>query len=288
MFEVQTKIKRQVEILGLIIDNPGFKTFDLAEKFSVEELTIKRDLQDLRSYGIDIHSHKKNGVCVNSSIDKQKISECIAYYTGIINPVSLAEKATIKLVEKRGTSALKNMVLLQKCIEDCLIARIKYNKEGDVISEKLVKPLLIYHNDGNWRVLIKDEDTFKQLILFKIIEVIPTERKFQKIDDSEFENLFKFSWKSWIGEEKYCIKLELSDSWAENLKTRIFMPDQKLYKNEEGKNIFEATVNSLAEVTTWIISFGKGIKVISPEELKSRVISVAGEVLSNYFEEEIV
>ena len=62
MFDFQSKFKRQIEILGLCLSEETKKpiiTFDLAEYFQVEELTIKRDLQDLRSYGIDIHSHKE-------------------------------------------------------------------------------------------------------------------------------------------------------------------------------------------------------------------------------------
>lgn len=61
MFDFQTKFKRQIEILGLCLSEEIVKplrTFDLADYFKVEELTIKRDLQDLRSYGIDIHSDK--------------------------------------------------------------------------------------------------------------------------------------------------------------------------------------------------------------------------------------
>jgi len=285
MFEIQSKIKRQVEILGLCLNKPAgsiLTTFDFADRFGVEELTIKRDLSEMRNYGIDIHSQKKIGVCINSPVDPDKISECIVYYTGIINPATLSEKATSLLVHKRGENALKNMVLLQHAIENCLQVIIFYNKEGDKITKKIINPVLIYQNEGNWRLLVKECDKFKQFLVYKIDGVEVTRIKFPSIAEVEFENLFKYAWKSWVGNEKYNVRLQLSDYWAENVKARIFMDKQQLYKNETGCFIFETTVNSLNEITTWIISLGKGVKVLEPQELKENVISLAKESISNY------
>jgi len=50
----------------------------------------------------------------------------------------------------------------------------------------------------------------------------------------------------------------------------------------DGSLILEATVNSLREITSWIVSRGKGIVVIEPEELKKNVISIAKGALGNY------
>ena len=62
MRDIRAKVKRQSEILGLILSN--IKTYaiaDLAYQFKCEELTIKRDLKEIREMGIDIHSSGKNG-----------------------------------------------------------------------------------------------------------------------------------------------------------------------------------------------------------------------------------
>ena len=65
MQDLKSKLKRQIEILGVCLsqDYSGhISTFDLAEIFSVEELTVKRDLQSLRKFGVLIHSVKGKGV----------------------------------------------------------------------------------------------------------------------------------------------------------------------------------------------------------------------------------
>ena len=63
MRDIRAKIKRQSEILGLILSNQKILAIaDLAFVFECEELTIKRDLKELREMGIDIHSSGKKGV----------------------------------------------------------------------------------------------------------------------------------------------------------------------------------------------------------------------------------
>ena len=70
MLELQHKIKRQIEILGLAIENTsGTRDIDLAEMFGRDIPTIKRDMQDLRKIGIAVHSQRKGGVCLAQPID---------------------------------------------------------------------------------------------------------------------------------------------------------------------------------------------------------------------------
>ena len=133
MFDFQSKFKRQIEILGLCLSEETQKpiiTFDLAEYFQVEELTIKRDLQDLRSYGIDIHSHKNRGVCLETELPKEKLVDIILHYVGLNHNDYALDRSTSLLVEKKGVSALSNLVLLQLCIDNTEIAKIDYNKMG--------------------------------------------------------------------------------------------------------------------------------------------------------------
>lgn len=285
MFEIQSKIKRQVEILGFIINKPdgeGFSTFDLADMFGVEELTIKRDLKELRSQGIDIHSNGKHGVCIYNKLPADLIGQCIGYYTGIIDPASLSEKATSLLVDKRADTGLRNIVLLQHCIEKCRSAVIFYNKEGDDVTKKMIDPVMIYQSEKTWRLLARDGEIFKQFLLYKIEEVEVTTRTFPVIVPEEYEDLFRYAWKSWIGGEKYCVKLLVDAKWSEIMKARVFMHDQKFYDSGNGEFIFETTVNNLNEIAVWVVSLGKGVKVLEPAELRERVVGLAREVLGNY------
>ncbi len=64
MIDFKSKFKRQIEILGICIGKnyQSMTIGEIAGIFGVEELTIKRDMNDLRSSGIAIHSLKGKGV----------------------------------------------------------------------------------------------------------------------------------------------------------------------------------------------------------------------------------
>ena len=113
MLEVQTKVKRQIEMLGLAIANTGgLKDADFAVLFSRDIPTIKRDMQELRSLGIPIHSEKKKGLCLEGKMDPMLIRELLLQYIGICNSTSGFDKATALLVKKQKQQALSTAAQL--------------------------------------------------------------------------------------------------------------------------------------------------------------------------------
>ena len=133
-----------------------------------------------------------------------------------------------------------------------------------------------------WRLLVQSGNSVKQYLLDKITNVRMTNEFFNKIPRERFEDLFLTSWKSWIGDEKFEIKLHLSKQWADRINPRMLIKTQKITKQQDGSVIFEATVNSSNEIASWIVSRCEGVKVLSPEELKEQVIFLAKGALSNY------
>ena len=86
MLEVQTKLKRQIELLGLAIGNAGkLKDFDFAEILGRDIPTIKRDMQAIRSMGIQIHSLHGKGVAVEGEIPLDQLQELVLFYLWISN-----------------------------------------------------------------------------------------------------------------------------------------------------------------------------------------------------------
>ena len=287
MFDFQSKFKRQIEILGLCLSDAfprPITSINLADFFNVEELTIKRDLQELRSNGIDIHSSKKSGICLDSSIPKETLIDIILHYAGLNHNDYAQDKSTSLLVENRGETALSNIVILQLSIDKQEAVTIDYNKTGSKIDkDKLIAPLLIFQNEGSWRLLAGSEGIMKQFHIEKIISVKKSGDKFDK-SIYKFSDLFKHSWKSWLGDEKHKIKLLLSPMWAERIKPRMLVADQKITKNKDGSANFECTVNTLNEIASWIVSRGEGAKVLEPDELKNMVLDLAKGALRNYSE----
>jgi len=286
MQDIRSKFKRQLEIVGLILSQnfPGIlRSADLAAIFDVEELTIMRDLQQLRSIGVDIHSIKKDGVCINKKIAEQKLLELIQQYSSLSQSSVFADKSTKLLVSRLGEKSLANFVILQMAAEKNLVVAIDYEKDNGMLDfGREICPVLVFQSDNYWRVLTCSDKKFKQFHLNKILEARHTDKEFPKVEDEVLEDVFRFSWKSWVGNEKHDIKLSFSRIWKERIKPKQLMADEVFKETGDGSFIYETTVNSLDELASWIVSRGKGVKVLEPVELKEKVINLAKDSISNY------
>jgi len=284
MSEYIRKIKRQIEIVGKALSaNDKFTVMDLAVEYDVEELTIKRDLAELRSRGIDIHSLKKSGIRILNPIKKEILKEFILEYIGFSYSEDYPDKSTTILIQKLGDRALTLITQLQKAIAQNLVTIIDYQSTATTLKKNVyIQPLKIFQSQGEWRLLAVNQNIIKQYYISKIIDFKVTTEKFKPFQKEKIESLFLSSLKSWIGSEQFPIKIHFSQNWAEVIKSKTYLLNQKITDLEDGSIIFEGNVNSIDEAATWILSFGKGAKVLEPAELKSKVIQLAREALSNY------
>jgi len=284
MRDLKQKIKRQIELLAYVIcAKDKVTTEDLAYKFNCDALTIKRDMQELRSDGIEIHSISGKGLEIQNTIPTDKIKDLLNNYITSAVIENSYKKSTSLMVNKTKEFSLVIFSLIQQAIEKTNKVDILYKKPDDK-SEKYhqIEPMMIFESDNNWRVLAREEDKIKQFLLERIKDISVKELKFRKIPRIELKRIFETSFKSWLGNEKYNIKLEVTEAWAERLRTKQLMEFQKISKDPNGIIVFECTVNSLDEMASWIAGRGKGIKVVHPQELKELVINIAEKTLMNY------
>lgn len=284
MLELQHKIKRQIEILGLAIGNTtGLRDVDLAEIFGRDVPTIKRDMKELRTHGIDVHSQRKGGIRLGHAIDPRLLREAILQYLGICASTHAVDRAIGLLVKKHREQALSRIVTLQRCIESSTIARIDYEKEADEIERgREISPLLLFNSEGSWRVLALNEGKMKQFHLIKMWDVVGTGRKFRRPPQDEIDALFAHSFRSWIGTERHQVRLRISGTWADRIKPQQLMETQVITENPDGSIDLEATVNSLDEVASWVVSRGAGVTVLEPVLLRDKVLVLARGALGNY------
>lgn len=284
MSEYIRKVKRQIEIVGKALSrNEKFTITDLAVEHNVEELTIKRDLADLRSRGIDIHSLKKEGIKIIHPLKKELLKEFILEFISFSYSEDYPDKSTMVLIQKLGEKALLFIVKLQKAIEQNLITVIDYQATASIKKTNVfIQPLKIFQAQGEWRLLALNQNLIKQYFISKLLDVKLTSEKFKSYPKEKIESLFSSSLKSWIGTEQFHLKIHFNKNWSEVIKSKTYLLNQKITELDDGSIIFDGIVNSLDEAASWVLSFGKGVKVLEPEELKNKVIQLAKDVLSNY------
>ena len=177
--------------------------------FGVEELTVKRDLRELRENGIDIHSVKGKGLGLFSKVTDSKLRELIKQYSALNTSDTFVDKSTNLFVTKLKEKSLANMVILQMCIDNKKTALIDYEKETDEMEHgQEISPLLIFQSDNYWRVLTLHNGKIKQYILNKIIDVRESNKHFTPIPKEKIEDVFKYSFRSWLGADTFKINFD--------------------------------------------------------------------------------
>lgn len=284
MKDFNSKFIRQIEILGIALNFPDkFKAAYFEALFNVNELTIKRDLRKLRSMGIDIHSTKGKGIRIHSNIQDEIVKNIIVQYTGLTVNQSSYDQATNLLVHKLHYKSIAAITLLKRCIKNHFKIKIKYEKhEENKTEERIVDPYCIFQSEKNWRLLANHESIIKQFLINRIKSIEQLDKKFKPITQKQIDEIFSTSFRSWLGNERYKIKLKFLPPWPGRIKPKLLMEFQKITENKDGSITYETIVNSLKEISSWIVSRGKGVIVLEPEELKQLVIKTAKETLNNY------
>ena len=282
MKDFHQKIKRQTELLGLILSGDRIDIADAADIFGCEQVTIKRDLADIRSYGIDIHSNAKKGIIIDEPLDEEQVRQILSQYLYAFVSKEY-DKSFNLLLNKLKQNSIPIITTIQRGLERRRSVVIEYKKEESLDSYQCsIDPIMFFQSGGRWRILAKNDNKVKQFIIEKIIKAEITKKRFDKIPIKEVESLFAASFKSWLGPEKYEVKLRFYEPWTDFVVGTTMMANQRLHRNKDGSCDLEMTVNSLIEVAGWIVSRGKGVVVLEPEELKTQVIELANGCLQNY------
>lgn len=281
--DLRTKLKRQTEILGLCTDPESrFRIADLSDLFHCEDLTIKRDLQDLRASGIDIHSIPRKGIRIEGGLSRKKLEQLIHQYAVLASPHTV-EKATSILVRKQGALALRNFVILQLCIDQTLLAKVDYEKtSGSITRGREIAPARIFRADNQWRVIGENEGRLKQFLLSKMASVQITDRSFTPLPPGEIDALFLHSFRSFLGTDKISVRLRLSKRWAEIIRPRQLLEDAVVIERPDRSIDVTFFVNSLEEIAGWVAGRGEGVTVVEPVKLRVMVIDLARGSLRNY------
>ena len=275
MADIKTNIKRQVEILGLVLAHPDFYSIqDFEVLFNCSTVTIKRDLSELRGEGINIHSVPKKGIRIEGKIPSQTLHQLLEMYVLLSQMEGEQNKAAAFLIESKHENAVVFMVAIQRCIENKSQIEILYRKTPKNIEKKIVSPLILFEKDNSWRLLGIEDDTWKQFVVEKIVSVNPLSTKFINTDNS-FRELVKNAFGPWIGEPIHKVKLKFTKSWLASGKTPQMVAGQKAERQKDGSTIVDFSVCYLEDVARWVVARGGEVVALDPPELKEMIISIS-------------
>lgn len=314
MSQTATRLRRLLDIVFLIRGTPGLRAEDLAARFSISKKRVFDDLRDLKKAGISI-DYSDGGynlpdglfdstgafapeealillvalrqIASTTDIEEEMITRLTAKILPpshnrlleCIERVDSTGHATGPLSNVAKTAALSDLEAAALSLEQ---VRLLYKSRKDMEATwRNVHPYAVIHRRNAWYLIayhIKHREvrTFK---VSRVEDVQPLHKSFKTIKGFSMEDFLRKRWEIYSGEP--FLVLVAFDRVVSYLVTEKTAPHAKVW--EDGERVYlQALIGDLDEFVRWLLPYGAHAEVIQPPALRSRIQSVAEEILNTY------
>ena len=305
------KFEIMLSILFELLSKKCVSAKYLSEKHQVSTRSIYRYISALESAGVPLYSTqgKHGGFSIidtyklsSTFLSKEEFDKTINVLKGIsdgiddkvLQKVITKLKASIKYETSGFDVKSGNLIidagpwgdavgyktklsLMQKCIDECLPLSITYHDRNGEVSNRIIEPHVIVFKQGLWYVYsyCRERENFRFFKLGRIEKANALTSPFTRRDINR--NDLPLNWHESVPCEEVELLIDksiLSDAieWlgVENVTTinDIHVANVKL-PYDKG-------------LISKIMSYGKGIKVVSPKKLAEDITASAKKILQNY------
>ena len=168
--------------------------------------------------------------------------------------------------------------LVQKAIEENKKLSIKYHDRNGNITERTIEPHVIVYKQGLWYVFaychLRNDFRFFKTGRIEMATILNDTFNRREIDGANLPMNF------WHGSTETCdVIFEIDKKYLSDIEEWLGIENVSKVKD---KFIAEAKLPYGNGLISKIISYGNGIKVIAPQELKDSVIKCANSILKIY------
>lgn len=150
--------------------------------------------------------------------------------------------------------------------------------------ERLVDPYCLRYFQGVWYLIAfcHLRRDYRIFALDRISKIGETERSFKIADDFDVERFMRDSFQLYRGDESHEVKIRFSPRQARWIREKQWHPTQQLAEQSDGSVILSMTTSGLAQVKSWILSFGSGARALAPQALVQEVEDELDRARQNY------
>lgn len=160
---------------------------------------------------------------------------------------------------------------------------IEYDSMTSGFSERMVDPYSIVFRGNSWYLIaycrLKEEiRTFR---FNRIHKSMPVDNHFNRKPGFSVQNYFHNSWLFHTGDPME-FKVEFRDEAAKVILSGTHHHNERIEIVDENTVVYSAIASGPDEILRWIIGFGPNAKIISPPELRAKLIETLDSTLDLY------
>lgn len=259
--------------------------------FNISKRTFQRDLNDIREvYKIDIQFDKSQKHYYIDFDEQPEINERILEAFDTFNALNMSDRLSNDIhFEKRKPQGAEHLFGILHAIRNRLKLRFNYHSNWDDESTpRLIEPLALKEFKYRWYVLGIDsrDQKIKTFGLDRIADMEISKQKFKFPSDFNVNDYFKhcFGIISPNAPAPHIVKLEFQPAQAKYIKSLPLHESQKVISDTPSGLIIELELYLTYDLLMEILSYGGGVRVLEPDELKNQVKIAHKEGLGLYTE----
>lgn len=280
--EISKELIRQIDIISMILDKPGYYSdYEIAQILSESPATVRRDFAKIRKIGIPLHSSKRV-LSIKQKIPTKLLNKLINTYLALNDTDTIKNLKGIRQIFKDKT--LKYFVQIVKSINLKTKIEFDYKKDDKKITvRRSVTPIGFLKTNRSFILIGLENDDIAKVRFYLIEKMQSIDFTSKKTVHKNLPSMYEFLKDSWgiyqSGDVEY-VELLFNKSCT-NIKNRVFINKQEITEIENGI-LFKAKLKVSREFISWILGWGNKCRVLKPDSLKKEIIKTAKDILSEY------
>lgn len=163
--------------------------------------------------------------------------------------------------------------------------KICYHKPGDDSAKwREVDPYHMVNFQGEWYLVgyCRRRQKVLTFAVSRIRETVLLTFMFERDPAFDIDSFWGKRFGIFGGSREYDVQIEFVREHAPYVEEREWHPTQKIKKRRDGSLVLSLKVNHLFELKRWVLSWGRGVKVLAPKELADAVKLELQEALHEY------
>ncbi len=315
------RVERLLRMVTILQRDEANTTESLMNELGVSRRTLFRDLRTLNKAGIRHRFDRKRGfhldqdsqvppinltipetlglMLLSKTAFSQRDRPMIGYALSAIYKIIATVPAPIHEACKEmmanvsvapdtqpiGRQDFDRYVELQRCIDEQRCCRVVYRGPADEDDlHAVLDPYLLHRVNGAWYVLGYTDvhDEVRMLKLSRIIDLDPTDERFQRPENFKAEDKLGLAWRMIPEGKEYDVVLEFTAKVATNVSDTRWHVTQDHKILEDGRCLMTFRVDGIKEIAWWICGYSDQVKVIKPPQLRDIVEQMHRDALKQY------
>ncbi|MBW2230923.1 MAG: YafY family transcriptional regulator [Deltaproteobacteria bacterium] len=205
--------------------------------------------------------------------------QLIAFLDGLAESIRVLPGPHKRYADFKDTiQALNEAVLGRRAVR-----MLYYTGRTGAERERVLDPYRLWYRSGGLYVIGHDHlsGEIRTFAVDRIRTIEPSGEGFEIPAEFDFDAYTAASF-GVIAEPAVRVRIHFTPEWATHVRERTWHPSQKLAPLEDGGVELVMEVGGTHELTSWILSFGAGARVVEPEALRDAVATQLAAALDRY------